>query len=95
MKSPVRTSGRLLADITYLTMNEVLKEGLHEYIDRLQEKLNDVGQTIFETFVLYSDVLTPEQEISTSAPAVIPGAFHTILSSDIQMQQQQQQQAQQ
>jgi hypothetical protein len=94
MKSPVRTSGRLLADITYLTMNEVLKEGLHEYIDRLQEKLNDVGQTIFETFILYADVLTPEQEISTAAPAVIPGAFHTILSSDIQMQQQQQQQAQ-
>lgn len=92
MKTPVRVSGRLLADITYLTMKEVLKEGLHEYIDRLQEKLNDVGQTIFETFVLYADVLTPEQELSTAAPAIIPGAFHTILSSDIQMQQQQQQQ---
>jgi hypothetical protein len=74
-------------------MKEVLKEGLHEYIDRLQEKLNDVGQTIFETFVLYADILTPEQEASTTAPAIIPGAFHTILSSDIQMQQQQQQQA--
>lgn len=91
MKSPVRTSGRLRADIAYITMNEVLKEGLHEYIDRLQEKLNDIGQTIFETFVLYSEALTTENEIQPAVPATIPGAFHTILSSDVQMQQQQQQ----
>jgi uncharacterized alpha-E superfamily protein len=87
MKSPVRTSGRLRADIAYITMNEVLKEGLHEYIDRLQEKLNDIGQTIFETFVLYSEALTTENEIPTSAAVIVPGAFHALDGQAVQQQQ--------
>jgi uncharacterized alpha-E superfamily protein len=86
MKSPVRTSGRLRADIAYITMNEVLKEGLHEYIDRLQEKLNDIGQTIFETFVLYSEALTTENEIPTSAAVIVPGAFHALDGQAVQQQ---------
>ena len=66
MKQPIRVCGRLRADIAYITMKEVLKEGLHEYIDRLQESLNDIGQAILETFVLYEEVTVPS---TTADPA--------------------------
>lgn len=85
MKSPVRAAGRLHADIAYITMPEVLNTGLHEYIDALQSKLNDIGQSIFETFVLYADILSPQQ----LTPGLPGGAWHQILENEAQMQQQQ------
>jgi uncharacterized alpha-E superfamily protein len=90
MKSPIRACGRLRADIAYITMPDVLKEGLHEYIDRLQEKLNDIGQTIYETFVRYSDAAPADSEIASPTPVLAHGAFHTFAGADLQMQQQQQ-----
>jgi predicted chitinase len=71
-------------------MPDVLKEGLHEYIDRLQEKLNDIGQTIYETFVRYSDAAPADSEIASPTPVLAHGAFHTFAGADLQMQQQQQ-----
>jgi len=42
--------GRIQADIEYTDINEVIDIGLHEYLDRLQSKLNDVGEAIGTTF---------------------------------------------
>ena len=70
MKQPIRICGRLRADIAYITMKEVLKEGPHEYLDRLQESFNDIGQAILETFVLYEEVgvqETPTGSASSSS----------------------------
>jgi len=47
-----RLTGSLLANYNFISMDEVLKIGLHEFIDQLQAKLNEIGQCIFETYVL-------------------------------------------
>jgi hypothetical protein len=55
--------------------------------------LNDIGVSIFQTFVLYAD-MTPVAEDAPAEPAPTQalGAFHAHHDEDAQMQQQQQQQ---
>ena len=45
-----RECGRLYSDLTYVSVEEVLDQGLHEYLDYLQHRLNRVGGAIHETF---------------------------------------------
>ncbi len=45
-----RALGRLRSDLDYTTMEEVVHIGLHEFLDNLQSRMNDVGEKIFETF---------------------------------------------
>lgn len=85
----MRAAGRLRADLEYTTLDEIISEGIHEYIDRFQARLIHVGHAIFETFVLYADLL-PVQESSLAATTLFPGAWH--LHGDAAAQQQQQQQ---
>ena len=42
--------GRLKADIEYTDIDEVVDHGLHEYLDRLQTRLNQVDGAIGTTF---------------------------------------------
>ncbi len=50
-RTPVeRTLGRLRTDLDYATIDEVVDVGLHEFLDDLQRRMNDVGNNIFETF---------------------------------------------
>jgi uncharacterized alpha-E superfamily protein len=48
-----KTLGRLLADIDYTQIEEIKTSGLHEFIDNLQTRLNDVGSAVYETFFAY------------------------------------------
>lgn len=89
MPEPVRHAGRLRADLAYTTVDKVLETGLHEYIDTLQTRLNDIGASIFQTFVLYAD-LTPVEEAAVTTEHAL-GAYHAHHDEDAQMQQQQQQ----
>ncbi|WP_448571599.1 alpha-E domain-containing protein [Trichothermofontia sp.] len=45
-----RALGRLRSELDYLVAEEVIQVGLHEFLDSLQEQMNDVGEQIFETF---------------------------------------------
>ncbi len=45
-----RECGRLFSDLTYLSVQEVFDRGLHEYLDSLQGRLNEVGAAVHETF---------------------------------------------
>ncbi len=45
-----KTLGRLLAEMDYTTVEEILGSGLHEYLDATQTRLNQVGSAIHETF---------------------------------------------
>ena len=45
-----RRLGRLRAELDYSDINEVLETGLHEYLDALQVKLNQIDNAIFTTF---------------------------------------------
>jgi uncharacterized alpha-E superfamily protein len=41
-----RIIGRLQASLSYASIESVMEEGLHEYIDGLQRSLNDIGEAI-------------------------------------------------
>jgi uncharacterized alpha-E superfamily protein len=47
---PQRLLGRLSAEYEYSIVDDILAQGLHEHLDQLQCKLNDVGIAIFDTF---------------------------------------------
>ncbi len=42
--------GKLRADFSYTSIDEIVGFGLHEYLDQFQNRLNGVGQAISETF---------------------------------------------
>lgn len=45
-----RECGRLFGDLTYVSVEDVFRQGLHEYLDALQMRLNKVGEAIHATF---------------------------------------------
>ncbi len=47
-----RLTGSALAQLNFSGIESFLADGLHESIDQLQRKLIEVGQSIFETYVL-------------------------------------------
>ena len=50
-KTPVeRALGRLRSDLDYLTIEDIVETGLHEFLDDFQQRANDVGIKTFETF---------------------------------------------
>jgi uncharacterized alpha-E superfamily protein len=48
--APEKLLGQLGSDLSFTAVDEVIQRGLHEYLDDLQTKLNQVGQGIFEAF---------------------------------------------
>ncbi|ASC69293.1 hypothetical protein XM38_002200 [Halomicronema hongdechloris C2206] len=48
--SSQRTLGRLRSELDYTTIDEVVQAGMHEFLDNLQSRLNDVGHKIFDDF---------------------------------------------
>jgi len=42
--------GRVRADLDYVSIDEVISSGLHEFCDGFQAKFNDVGEAIYQTF---------------------------------------------
>jgi uncharacterized alpha-E superfamily protein len=42
--------GRVRAELAYLQVSDIIREGLHEFLDNLQDRLNASGQAIFDTF---------------------------------------------
>jgi uncharacterized alpha-E superfamily protein len=45
-----RRLGRLRADLDYADIEEVFQKGMHEYLDRFQTKLNEVGNALATIF---------------------------------------------
>lgn len=50
-----RVAGRLLAELSYGSTEEILASGLHEYLDGLQERFNAIGEELFRAYVLLPD----------------------------------------
>ena len=71
-----RLSGRLLAELEFGSMDEVLSRGLHDYLDYLQLKINEVGQEVFNAYI-FQPFVNLEDEI--------------LVQQEMQQQQQQQQ----
>lgn len=51
-----RRLGRLSAELNYAQIDEIVAQGLHEFLDNLQTKLNKIDDAIFETFFAFPDV---------------------------------------
>ncbi len=47
---PEKLLGQLCSDFSFTSVDEIIKAGLHEYLDDLQTRLNQVGHGIFEAF---------------------------------------------
>jgi uncharacterized alpha-E superfamily protein len=47
---PEKYLGQLCSDLSFTSVDEIIKSGLHEYLDDLQTKMNQVGAGIYETF---------------------------------------------
>ena len=45
-----RALGRLRSELEYTTMEEIMEIGLHQFLDNLQQRMNQVGKKIFEAF---------------------------------------------
>jgi uncharacterized alpha-E superfamily protein len=45
-----RSLGQLRSELDYLTIEEIIQAGLHEFLDRFQQHLNQVGKKLFQTF---------------------------------------------
>jgi uncharacterized alpha-E superfamily protein len=60
-----RHLGMLQAEIEYADVNEIIQNGLHEYIDAFQSKLNNVGDSISSSFFATKtpETLTIKKEI--------------------------------
>ena len=59
-----KTLGRLLSDLDYTTIDDIKSIGLHQFLDGLQTRLNNVGGVIFETFFSISAAKSAVQHMS-------------------------------
>lgn len=57
-----RLSGKLVAELQFGTLDEVLLIGLHEYLDRLQIQFNDIGDAMFQTYIFQPFHAAPEEQ---------------------------------
>lgn len=48
-----RALGRLRSELEYLTIDDIIETGLHEFLNTLQTQLNDVGDKIFATYFAF------------------------------------------
>jgi uncharacterized alpha-E superfamily protein len=48
--APEKALGQLASDLTFASVEEIVAQGLHEYLDDLQTKMNAVAVGIYETF---------------------------------------------
>ena len=55
--SAERKVGRLRSELEYLTVEEIMKGGLHEFLDNLQVRFNEVGEAIFQDFFAIDEEL--------------------------------------
>ncbi len=47
-----KLSGRLLAELEFSAVADILDIGLHYYIDQIQGKLNAIGEALFQTYIV-------------------------------------------
>ena len=50
---PERALGRLVAELDYTDVDELITAGLHQFLDGFQAKLNVVGNEITQTFFAF------------------------------------------
>ena len=49
-----KLAGRLVAELQFSTVEEIFDDGLHDYLDKLQLKLNAIGDALFQTYISHA-----------------------------------------
>ena len=47
--------GKLCSRLSYLTIEDIVQSGLHEFLDGMQNSINEVGNEIYTTFIAIGD----------------------------------------
>jgi uncharacterized alpha-E superfamily protein len=53
-----RLSGQLRSDLAYITIGDIFKFGLHEYLERIQDRLADISSALHTTYCANSEFQT-------------------------------------
>ena len=61
-----RALGRLRSELEYVTFDEIFQQGLHEFLDNLQGRLNQVGACVYNDFIAIPPSVTPMVSSSMS-----------------------------
>ena len=57
-----KLSGRLRSEMDYTAIDDVVRQGMHEYIDSFQQRVNDIGDALQKDFfTLDTDAKPPKQ----------------------------------
>ncbi|MGE9294887.1 MAG: alpha-E domain-containing protein [Puniceicoccales bacterium] len=46
-----KLAGKLLSDLTFSSIQDVIKYGMHEWLDYCQERLNEIGQSTYQAYM--------------------------------------------
>ena len=57
--------GRLLSELNYTQIDEIIHEGLHEFLDGLQTRLNRIDDAVFETFFMLRPLTGKSASLTT------------------------------
>jgi uncharacterized alpha-E superfamily protein len=60
-----RLSGKLLADLSYVTISDIFNTGLHEYLDGIQLRLIHINDAIYKEFCEWFEPAPSEPEFSS------------------------------
>jgi uncharacterized alpha-E superfamily protein len=58
---PEKLLGQLCSDLSFGAIDEIINAGLHEYLDNLQTRMNQVSAGIFETFFAFKTPKHPRR----------------------------------
>ncbi|MCY3985883.1 MAG: alpha-E domain-containing protein, partial [Candidatus Dadabacteria bacterium] len=46
--------GKMLSDLQFTSVEEIIQDGMHEYLESFQQKINDVGNCIYDDYFSYN-----------------------------------------
>ena len=67
--SAERRLGRMNASLDYANIDEIIANGMHEFIDHLQSQLNSIGNGITETFFVWGEPANSADSEEPTQPA--------------------------
>jgi uncharacterized alpha-E superfamily protein len=53
-----RLSGQLRSDLAYITIGDIFKFGLHEYLERIQDRLADISSALHNAYCANNELET-------------------------------------
>jgi len=66
-----RCSGRLLSELAYGSVEEVVDSGLHEFLDAIQTQFNEIGEEMFKAYVLLPDQIDERPPIPAATVSAV------------------------